>query len=408
VTSAGHSRSHPRYRLDGIEGMRALAASSILVYHVWLYGAEGQYRLDLGPFTVAFAQLRTGVTLFFVLSGFLLFRPYVAAALRGTARPSTRAYFRNRALRIVPAYWVILLAVAVLFERELWRAPQQLVANLFLAQNYVPDYVTGAGIVPAWSLAIEVVFYLTLPLLGAGAILLAMNRGINRVLAAFAPVGFMVVLGIASKVALHELEGGLRTVWALTFFTHADWFAAGMALAVLRVLWEDGELRLPRWWQSAALAGAVGFAALAVKLQGAFLSFLEYQTVMAVGCGFLLALVVFAERGSLLVRFLCWKPVLATGLASYSLFLWHDPLVRGLRDAGLTLPGRSGFLFNLLLIGVVSGVAAALTYRFVEKPALARKRASFRGTERVVEPEPLGSLEESDLAPVRTASAGRR
>ena len=388
--------------------MRALAASSIVVFHVWLYGAEGQHRLDLGPFTVAFAQLRTGVTLFFVLSGFLLFRPYVAAALRRTRRPSTRSYFRNRALRIVPAYWVILLAVAVLFQRELWTAPQQLAANLFLAQNYVPAFILGPGIAPAWSLAIEVVFYLVLPLLGAAAIRLAVDHGVGRVWAAFVPVGFMLALGIASKVALHEMEGGLRSVWALAFFTHADWFAAGMALAVLRVLWEDGELRLPRWWQSGALVGAVGFALAGVKLQGAFLSFLEYQTLMAVACGFLLALVVFAEPGNLFVRFLCWKPVLATGLASYSLFLWHDPLVRAFRDAGLTLSGRPGFVFNLFLIALVSGMAATLTYRFVEKPALARKRPSFRAPEPEVTAEPVGSLEESDLRPVpATSSAGR-
>jgi peptidoglycan/LPS O-acetylase OafA/YrhL len=408
VEPGGSPQSNPRYRLAGIEGMRALAAFSIVVYHVWFYGAEGGQKVDLGPFTTAFGQLRTGVTLFFVLSGFLLYRPYVAAALRETRRPSTRSYFRNRALRILPAYWVILIAVAIMFERELWSAPQQLAANLFFAQNYVPSYLAGAGIVPAWSLAIEVVFYLALPLLGAAAIRFAVGHGIGRTTAAFLPVGLMVVLGIGSKVARHSMEGDLNAVWGYSFFTHADWFAAGMALAVLRVLWEDGELHLPRWWKPAALLGAFGFAVLGVALQSrGVLDFLEYQSVMAIGCGLLLAVVVLAEPGFLFVRFLAWKPVLAAGLASYSLFLWHDPFVRGFREAGLTLDGRLGFLFNLLLISLVSGVAATLTYRFVEKPALARKRASFRAEEPAPEAAGLGSIERSDLKPAQAAVSTR-
>jgi peptidoglycan/LPS O-acetylase OafA/YrhL len=386
--------------------MRAIAAASIVVYHVWLYGGQGPPGLDFGSLTKIFANLRTGVTLFFVLSGFLLFRPYVGAALRGTKRPSTSSYFRNRALRILPAYWFILLFVAIVLERALLRSPAELTANLFFAQNYVPDYVRtlGPGIVPAWSLVIEVVFYLALPLLGALAIVLASRNRFGRIRAAFVPVVLMVVLGIASKIALHGMDGGLHAVWAFSFFAHADWFAAGMALAVLRVLWEDDRLRLPKWWQPAALAGAVGFAVLALALQGRVLNFLEYQTPMAVGCGFLLALVVFAEPSSRFVRFLCWKPVFAAGLASYSLFLWHDPLVRAFRDAGWMSTGRSGMLVNLLLVAVVAGVASALTYRFVEKPALALKRSSFRDVERpAVTEEPFGSLEEGDLKPTPAA-----
>lgn len=388
--------------------MRALAAASIVVYHVWLYGADGQapFGTDLGIFNKPIANLRAGVTLFFVLSGFLLFRPYVAAALRGTVGPSARSYFRNRALRILPAYWVILCVVTLMFERQLWQEPQELVANLFLAQNYVPSYteVLGPGIVPAWSLAIEVIFYLAVPLLGGAAIYLATRKLVGRVAAAFAPVLFMIVLGIVSKVLLYQMPDDLQKVWSLGFFTHADWFAAGMALAVLRVLWEDDVFSLPRGWQLIAAVGALGFGALGMKLYyGGPLSHLEYQSIMAIGCGLILALVVLAEPGNGLVRFLSWKPIAVTGLASYSLFLWHDPLLRGLRDAGLTAAGTSGFFVNLLFISVVSGIVATLTYLYVEKPALALKRSSFRDPQPAVMAEPLGSLEESDLEPARAA-----
>lgn len=361
-------------RLVGVEGLRAIAASSILVYHVWLYGAPAGGSVELGPLTKGFDNLRAGVTLFFVLSGFLLFRPYVAAALRGGRIPSLSGYLRNRALRILPAYWVILLAVAVLMERELLHSPKQLLANAFLLQNYIPTYTFGSGIVPAWSLAIEIVFYACVPVLGLLAIRLARRAGANKTIAAFVPVAVMAGTGIAAKVALHVFD--LGHVWSLSFLSHADWFAAGMAVAVLRIRWEDGSLRLPRYWRPFAVLTAAALIAGALKLyyQGT-LSGLEYQTPIAVACGIVLSLVVFAEPKSKLVAGLSWRPLYALGLASYSLFLWHDPLVRSLRDAGLMRTGTGGFVLNVCLIAVISVALSALTYLFVERPALARKKS---------------------------------
>ena len=357
--------------------MRALAAYSIVVYHVWLYGAPDGGSVDLGPLTKGFDNLRAGVTLFFVLSGFLLFRPYVSSALRGRPAPSLGNYLRNRALRIIPAYWVILLLVAVLFHRSLLEAPKQLLANMFFLQDYVTAYMPhlngGVGIVPAWSLAIEVVFYVTVPLLGGLAITLAARAALPPTAAVVAPIVVMVAVGIGAKLAQRALEFGWR--WELSFLTHADWFAAGMAVAVLRVLWEDGRLPLPRGWRPAALVAAGVIALVAAKLYYAgTLSLVEYQSLIAVSCAILLALVVFAAEQSRTIRFLTWRPVFLAGLASYSLFLWHEPLVRAFRDAGLTLDGTGGFVVNLLLVSLVSGAAAGLTYAYVERPALARKR----------------------------------
>ncbi len=363
-------------RLAGIEGMRAIAATSIVVYHVWLYGAANGESVAMGPLTKGFDNLRAGVTLFFVLSGFLLFKPFVAAALRTTPTPSVRQYFRNRALRILPAYWVILLLIAVFLHRELFSAPEQLVANLFFLQNYVPDYIFGAGIVPAWSLVIEVVFYLTVPLLGLGAILLASRTVLSRTTAAFVPVAVMLFIGIAAKAALALFEGDGQRVWTLSFLTHADWFAAGMLIAVIRVLWEDGRVTPPRFWRLGAVVTAAVLFAVAAKLfYSGTLSALEYQTPIAFACALILAIVVMAPADSRVVRVLDWRPIFALGLISYSLFLWHDPLVRGFREGGMTLDGTAGFLVNLALIGIVAVAAATITYRYVEKPALARKKS---------------------------------
>ncbi len=111
-------------RLVGIEGLRGIAAASVLTAHVWLISQPSGHFFELGWLnTYVFPQLKNGVTLFFVLSGFLLFLPFVAAALRDEPRPAFDAYLRNRALRILPAYWFILLCTALCFRRRGYTTP---------------------------------------------------------------------------------------------------------------------------------------------------------------------------------------------------------------------------------------------------------------------------------------------
>jgi peptidoglycan/LPS O-acetylase OafA/YrhL len=74
-----------------------------------------------------------------------------------------------------------------------------------------------------------------------------------------------------------------------------------------------------------------------------------------------------------LTRLLETRVLVAVGLASYSLFLWHEPIVRLLEREHLTARGASGFWINLVVLGLASGGLSALTYRWVERPALGRK-----------------------------------
>ncbi len=189
-----------RGRLEGIEGLRALAATAILAFHVW----DETAGVQAGASQHLFANLRAGVTLFFVLSGFLLYRPFAAAVVRGEASPSVRRYAVNRALRILPAYWAILLLDALLLDRGLLTRPLQLVANLSFAQNYVPRYQPNGhhylGIGPAWSVVIELSFYALLPLLGLLAFA-AVRRSRRPTAAALTPAAFMLLGGAASLLA---------------------------------------------------------------------------------------------------------------------------------------------------------------------------------------------------------------
>ncbi|MCW3040659.1 MAG: acyltransferase 3, partial [Solirubrobacterales bacterium] len=102
-------------RLHALDGLRALAALSVVTYHAWLYTkprvSSGAKRNTSDYW---WHELRLGLVLFFVLSGFLLFTPWVRSVLDGTRSPSTRSYAIKRAGRILPAYWLAIAASAAL------------------------------------------------------------------------------------------------------------------------------------------------------------------------------------------------------------------------------------------------------------------------------------------------------
>jgi peptidoglycan/LPS O-acetylase OafA/YrhL len=381
-------------RLPGIEGLRALAAASVLVYHVWRFAAPDGRNADLGWLTPVMPHLWHGVTLFFVLSGFLLYRPAVAAVLAGRPLPSVRRYLRNRALRILPAYWVILLITAFALQSFLVTDPATgarveglppsdlLVVNLLFIQNYAPDTMfTGIG--PAWSLSVEVVFYLVLPLMGLLAAWLALRPRRRRRTpraAVVVPAVVLMALGLSGKlVALHIVDwefGVARSFWGLAHF-----FGLGMLVAVLHVAVTERGLSLPRHWRPAAGTLIVAVATMAIvfgtnNLDPRGPGNYAYNLGAGVAATLLLALVVVpraaAGRG-LMLRVLEARTLMLGGLVSYSIFLWHEPLLRFLRVQGVTLEGGAGFVVNVGLVALVTIVLSTLTYRFVERPALRAK-----------------------------------
>lgn len=385
------------HRLFGIDGVRALAALSILACHTWAFTAHGGgqgYWL-----TLFFNDLALGVTLFFTLSGFLLYRPVAAAVLRGTSQPAAGRYFRNRALRIVPAYWAILAVCGLVLGSVYvgWDGDAQVVGRMsdpglfarsaLLVQGYTPQSMfTGIG--PAWSLCVEVIFYLAVPLLGLLAVRLAGARTAPgpRTLAALAPAALLLAVGLSGKLASWLLSRGPPSAgWSPTwhavversFWGQADLFAFGMVLAVVWVRVQDGTLRLPSRWRRGAVAAAlIVLAPCLYTLGDGQLSYLPQNTLVAFAFALLLAVVVIRPAGepaSALARGLEWRPLYAVGLVSYSLFLWHVPLIEWLTARGVLQPGLVGLAVNLAVVAALSLALSALTYWTVERPALRRK-----------------------------------
>src|SRR3954471_4935232 len=98
-----------------MDSLRAIAAISVLTVHIAL--PSGLLDPGYGG-RQFFGRLDVGVAIFFLISGFLLYRPFVRARAHGEPRPPTLAYLWRRALRIVPAYWLVLIVIALAFSLD--------------------------------------------------------------------------------------------------------------------------------------------------------------------------------------------------------------------------------------------------------------------------------------------------
>lgn len=339
--------------------------------------------------------LTTGVALFFALSGFLLYRPWAEAALSGSPSPSIGRYARRRALRILPAYLVILLLAAfVLGTTTVAQGPDgatlgvlynpwHLLANLALVQDLFPA-TAGTGVMPAWSLAVEVCFYISLPLLGLLAVRAARgsdSRGRRR--AALAPPLIMLAIGLAGKVGAAVVVPGVyglpasgwHYVLESSILAHADEFCFGMLVAVLRYEYVNDRLLLPGR-RTRILAEAILLStmlALVVWAPG-YRPYMAWTVAALLFAGLLAVVVMPPRRGQRrIVTALEWRPVAWTGMVSYSIFLWNQPVAFWLYAHGIFRPGLAWFPVNLAIDLVVCIGLSWLTFRWVERPAMSRR-----------------------------------
>ena len=210
--------------------MRALAAYGVLATHA---GFNSGRSLDSGPFAPLLARLDFGVTVFFLLSGFLLYRPFAAAALAGTPTAAmSRRFYLRRALRILPAYWLaVLVTLGWLSARTAdggdWAS------YLLLVQTY-NHHNLDPSLTQMWTLAVEISFYAVLPPLALAA--RGRRRAAGSAVARQAALLLgLVAVAVASNVAAHH--GRLGSAESLIWLpANLDWFAAGMALALLSCL----------------------------------------------------------------------------------------------------------------------------------------------------------------------------
>ena len=219
------------------DGLRAIAALLVVVVHAAFISGFTTHQGMWGALT---ARGEIGVSVFFLISGFLLYRPWAAAHLRDSAGPKTQEFFVRRALRIVPLYWV---ALTVFFLLDRFAGVQatgpkgiaDLPVYFLFGQVYSKEHVLH-GLTPAWTLCIEVTFYLLLPLYAAALARGRRNRTPSQQLRReFVGLALVVVIALSWRSVTLLTAGSMSNVVRAWLPSYADQFALGMLLAVASV-----------------------------------------------------------------------------------------------------------------------------------------------------------------------------
>jgi peptidoglycan/LPS O-acetylase OafA/YrhL len=363
---------HRRSRLRGLDGLRGLAALGVAVLHVWMYtGARDPSAPAL--LDRAIGELRLGVVAFFVLSAYLLAGPWARACRTGGAAPRLARFALRRAARVLPGYWFAVAGAFVLLRAAgSGRAASVSELPLFavLGQNHVAGS-RGHLIPPAWSLAVEVSFYVLLPVVGLLAQRLA-RRGLpGPVLAGVA----MIAAGLAWDLA--AAVGHWPPTVTTSLPTFLPVFGCGVLAAgrapgragVRHALLAVGAALVAAdgWWHSGG-TGLAGHVLLDLPAAAGF------------------ALVVCGLAGGP-ARLLELAPVRRLGVLSYGLYLWHLPVLFALRETG-QLPAGAPAALAVVLAPALA--LAAISWHAVERPAL-RWSAAVGGRRRPPVPAPVYS-----------------
>ena len=378
MNEAGNRHTGLKYRPD-IDGLRAVAILCVLAFHLRPWRVPGGF---------------VGVDVFFVISGYLI-SAIVFAEIAG-GRFSVLGFYERRVRRIFPALFVMLIFVTAvlsffLLPAELVDYSKSVIAAATSSSNFYFWWHSGYFDAPlskpllhTWSLAVEEQFYILFPIF----LLIARSFFAKRLKHAVVILFFASLA--ASVVTVHynpttafympytrAWELLLGTVLALGFFPRLRFAPVrnaatmlGFSMIAYSAVWYSSQTPFP------------GFAALLPCVGSALI----------IGAG---------ESGSTIVgKALSWRPIVFVGLISYSLYLWHWPVII-LHDLGLSvnfsafLPHREGFLrllqkSNDAMEILAWFVLATLSWRFVERP--------FRGRSQRIERRPLFALSAAVLA----------
>ena len=386
-----------RPRFPCFDGLRALAVLAAVGTHVgFVTGATSV--AGYGAYT---ARLDIGVVVFFVISGFLLYHGYVSDNYDDRAPIRAAAFWWRRVLRIVPAYWIALTGLVVLFDVHVsgWH---DIVTYYGFLQIYDTRRFLG-GIPQAWTLCVEISFYALLPAYAWLLRRLSAGRRIeSRLRVELAGAVALVAFCYVYRSAVYAIDGRHAVARIATHWLpgYLDLFGIGIGLAAVhayvtrrgttalidwvgRVAWLWWLLAAGCFWLVAEHLG-IPRAPLPGNTPIGWVADRQ-QIVQSLFALFLCLPAVFGPQDRGAVRaFLRWPPVVYLGTVSYGIYLWHEgwlekwmqwtgrPSLEAIAQGTAHL-STSTFPIVLVLTAAGATVCATLSYYLVERRLLRLK-----------------------------------
>ncbi len=345
-----------------MDGLRFVAIAMVILYHLNGYLMAKTTFYERGQMAPPDWLCRSalvglhGVELFFVISGFILALPFAARHLAGAPAVSLRKYYLRRLTRLEPPYFVticLLLALGVWAHRSAAILP-----HLAASLAYLHNVIYGAqspvlGV--AWSLEIEVQFYLLVPLLTL--VFAIRNPRLRRV--------FLVGLTLATLAAQSWLAGK-HPRFELSILAYLQFFLLGFLLAdVFLTNWKNAPQR-SRYWDMIALAG---WPLLFLALQSKVLTHWLFPALA-------FTLYCAAFRGGWINRLFCNPWITAVGGMCYSIYLIHYEVIsavgRFTKSVGAGLPNPAYLILQFVLVGSAIVVICGMYFVVLEKPCMRR------------------------------------
>ncbi len=311
--------------------------------------------------------------IFFVISGFLITR-LLCEEHEKTGRVDIGSFWLRRAFRLMPAVWLVLAVVLVLaalglitdsFDDTVGASWQTLlyIRNWFMAFGHSSSEATAH----MWSLAVEEQFYVLWPLVFIAVIGRYGRRGVARVALAGAAVAAVEAAVLAERMKWERLGFGLDARGSIALLGGAALGASAITRVPRVVAWASGLFLL--------VVPAVQVSRKEVWGRGAWV------LLTAATCAVILEA---TRHGSLFERVLSWRPLVYIGTISYSIYLWHQPMLAMLHE---TIPGHRAMTYAAMATALTAVVAPA-SYYLVERPCRERGRRwlAARRTDRATAP----------------------
>ena len=372
-TAVAETSERPRERkhlayAPGLDGVRALAVSAVVVFHLGATWLSGGF---------------LGVDVFFTLSGFLI-TSILLTEFYDRRRIDIKNFYLRRARRLLPALFTMLAAVTLitwLFARsELHRLRGDVVAALTYCTNWT-QIVWGRSyfeqldrpslLQHLWSLAVEEQFYVVWPL-----VLVACLAARRRWIVLAVPAGFTALSLVLMASMFHTGQDPARVYYGSD--THISPMLIGAFVAIVVALRRQAGLSRDSATGRAvadvlSLVGFVGLAWACINIDY-YSAGLYRGGYLLVGLGSAALIYAAGRAGTVTSRVLSWQPLVWIGQRSYAIYLWHWPILM-LSRPGIDVKWPTWIVITLQL--ALTLVASDLSFRYIERPIRSRGFMAF-------------------------------